>query len=221
MGIAIAIAIEDALSETVWRRVIKHTRRDITIAARYPETELPGGRDNLRNVKERRGPSGFGQLRVRLPAFNRAAANGFPFFVLTDLDVHMKCPGQLLGKWLPRVRRSGNLVFRVAVREVEAWLLADRANLADFLEVDSAHLPKRAESVADPKAEIVRLARLSSSEEITNDLVPHAGSTAEVGRYFERSLLTFARQHWDIEEAARRSRSLRRALKAIERFQPI
>lgn len=221
MGISVAIAIEDALSEVVWCRVIKHARRDITIGARYPQTELPGGRYNRRNVREARGLSGFGQLRVRLPAFNHAAARGEPVFVLTDLDVHAQCPGDVLPTWLPKgTRRSRNLVFRVAVKEVEAWLLADKANFADFLAVDSAHLPGRIESIADPKLEIVRLARLSASADIVNDLVPRAGSTAEVGRLFERSLLGFARQQWDIDEAARHSRSLRRALRAVGRFQP-
>jgi hypothetical protein len=220
VGIPVAIAIEDALSEVVWGCVIKHARRDLTISARYPETELPGGRHNPRNVREARGLSGFGQLRVRLPAFNHAAASGEPFFVLADLDVHAQCPGQVLPLWMPNIRRSRNLVFRVAVREVEAWLLADKVNFADFLAVDPAHLPGRIELVTDPKLEIVRLARLSTSADVVNDLVPRLGSTAEVGRLFERSLLTFARHHWNIDEAARHSRSLRRALRAIVRFKP-
>lgn len=215
-----AIAIEDALSEVVWRRVIKHARRDITIGVRYPESELPGGRYNPRNVRELRGLSGFGQLRARLPAFNNAAAKGDPIFLLTDLDVHAPCPGAVLTAWLPKgIRRSRNLVFRVAVKEVEAWLLADKVNFASFLAIAPNQLPKRVELLADPKREVVRLARLSASADVVNDLVPQAGSRAEIGRLFERSLLNFARLQWDIDEAARHSRSLRRALKAVGRFQ--
>ena len=209
------------MSEIVWCRVIKHARRDITIGARYPKTELPGGRYNPRNVRGARGLSGFGQLRIRLPAFNHAAASGEPFFVLTDLDVHAQCPGEVLPLWLRNIRRSRNLIFRVAVKEVEAWLIADKGNFADFLAVDSAHLPGRIESVTDPKLEIVRLARLSTSADVMNDLVPRPGSTAEVGRLFERSLLSFAREQWNIDEAARHSRSLRRALRAIVRFKSV
>ena len=220
MPISVNIAVEDSLSEIVLRRLLRHRRRDLTIGVRYPLKSLAGGIANPANRRSQRGLSGYGQIKVQLPAFNAAAHEGQPFVVLTDLDVHTQCPGQLLPKWLPNVAPSPNLVFRVAVKEVEAWLVADRHNVATFLEVDLANLPTNAEALADPKMEIVRLARLSNSQAIYNDLVPSAGSTAQVGRGFERALRTFVEDHWNIDEAASCSRSLDKALRAIQNFNP-
>lgn len=165
------------------------------VKTRYPLKELPGGEANVQNVAERRGLSGYGQLRVNLPAFNAAAEHGQRFIVLTDLDVHVQCPGQLISSWLPSVNPSPNLTFRVAVKEVEAWLLADSANLAAFLAVDAAMMPSAVESLADPKLEIVRIASSSRSPDVISDLVPKVGSTAEVGRDIWRQYAV-RRDHW-------------------------
>lgn len=220
MAISVAIAVEDDLSESILRRLIQHRRRDLTVGVRYPLRPLPGGRNNPGNVAEIRGLSGFGQIKVSLPAFNNAAATGRPYIVLTDLDIHVRCPGQLLAAWLPRVTPSPNLIFRVAVKEVEAWLLADRVNLAEHLHVNLHKMPIRVERLKDPKVKIVKLVQYSSSDEIQQDMLPENGSTAEVGRCFERVLLNFVRQHWDIDQAASNSRSLTRAIAAIDRFVP-
>ncbi len=216
----VAIAVEDDLSECVVRQLLTHTRRDLTVGVRYPLKTLPGGGYNPRNRRERRGLSGYGQLKVRLRAFNKAADEGLPFIVLTDLDLHVACPGELLPLWLGNRTPSPNLIFRVAVREVEAWFLADGANLAECLHAPPGAVPTAAESVADPKIAILRLAAASTSAEIQQDMLPAAGSTAEVGPRFERVLLNFAKTHWDIDEAARNARSLSGALIAIDRFVP-
>ncbi|GEM_PF-197688 len=220
MPISVAIGVEDDLSECIWRRVINHKRRDMTVRVRFPLKTLPGGRDNDRNIKEKRGLSGYGQLKVNLPAFNNAASKGLVYAVLTDLDVHVRCPGQLLPKWLRGIPASPNLMCRVAVKEVESWLLADTANFAAYLHVPTASVPGAVETLLDPKVEIVRLARLSTSPEIRQDMIPEVGSTAEVGPNFERMLINFTRNLWSIDEAAKNSRSLRRALDALERFRP-
>jgi len=217
MAISVNIAVEDTLSESVLRRILHHQRRDMTVSARYPLKELPGGTYNPANRHGRRGLSGYGQLKTRLLAFNKAASVGKPFIVLTDLDIHVKCPGQLLSAWLPGTP-SPNLVFRVAVKEVEAWLLADCANMAEFLEVSAATVPASVEALTDPKLELVKLARNSASEVIRRDLVPPPESTAEVGRYFERGLLTFVKNRWDVDAAAHNCRSLQKALDALARF---
>lgn len=189
MTSSVNIVVEDSLSEIVLRRLINHRRRDLIVGTRYPLRPLPGGPQNPQNKKERRGLSGYGQIKVLLPAFNKAAQKGQPCIVLTDLDVHVSCPGQLLPLWLCGTAVSRNLLFRIAVKEVEAWLLADRKNLADFLEVDET-------------------------------MVPRLGSTAEVGRCFERSLIGFVHDRWDVNEAAKNSESLKKALKALSRFKP-
>jgi hypothetical protein len=112
-GIPVNVAVEDELSEWVVLKLLAVTNRSYHVGATY-----------------RRG--GFGYLRRTINGWN-AAARGKPFVVLTDLD-DAPCPADLIGRWLTSAQNP-NLIFRVAVREVEAWLLADFNNLATFLRV--------------------------------------------------------------------------------------
>ena len=74
---------------------------------------------------------GFGQLRSRTPSFQQMAERGFPVLMLTDLD-YDPCPSGKIKDWLGSRPASGFL-FRVCVREIEAWLLAHRDAMASFL----------------------------------------------------------------------------------------
>ncbi len=68
-------------------------------------------------------------FRTRLNAFNRAARHS-AWFALCDLDEEDCAPARIQS--YPPDRTIG-MCFRVAVRAVEAWLIADRANMARFL----------------------------------------------------------------------------------------
>jgi len=110
--IPVHLAVEDDLSEAVIRRLLLDTGREYAIGTVF-------------------GRGGFGYLRSRAKNWNAAAAAGTPVLLLTDLDQH-PCPPVLIDDWLD-IEPHSNLIFRVAVREVESWLLADREGLADFL----------------------------------------------------------------------------------------
>jgi hypothetical protein len=60
----------------------------------------------------------------------------------------------------------------VAVREVEAWLLSDRANLVRFLSVPVSHVSRTPELLDNPKSAMVELARRSRRRDIREDMVP-------------------------------------------------
>src|SRR5271166_3110925 len=109
--IPVNLATEDELSETVLLRMLADLGR-FAVGTSY-----------------RRG--GFAYLERNISGWNHAA-KGIPFILLTDLD-RCVCPAKLFGDWL-KAPRHPNLLFRVAVREVEAWLLAPsliRATLHD------------------------------------------------------------------------------------------
>ena len=128
-AIPVSLATEDELSEVVLLRILADLRR-YAVGTAY-----------------RRGGSGY--LQRTVPGWNRAA-KGIPFVVLTDLD-ECECPARLIANWLS-VPRHPNLLLRVAVREVEAWPLPDRANLARYLAVREDAIPTDSEGLADPKA---------------------------------------------------------------------
>ncbi len=206
MPTAFYIAVEDDLSEAVVRRLLNHVRRGFQVRARYPLASLPHLRPEL---------SGFGYLRASVQAFNRAAAVT-PHLLLTDLDVAV-CAPELIREWLGGAVHP-NFLLRVAVREVEAWLLADANNIADFLGLAPHDVPANIEGVAQPKEEIVRLASISPDPEIRDNLAPRPGSTATTGRLFTRRLIGYVRDRWDVNAAAGNADSLARALRALRSF---
>ncbi len=209
MPIPVHIAVEDDLSEAVLRRVLRDTRRPFSIQSRFPKG---------RRTFERAAPSGHGFLRARMRAFNRAARQ-IPIIVLTDLDTN-PCAATLAASWLGE-RQNPNLLFRVAIREVEAWLLADPDSLAEFLHVRRSQIPGDAEALPDPKLALVQAARHSRSMEVRRDMAPPEGSTARVGPYFRRLMTSFAQTTWDIDSASRNSTSLRRAVACFRAFSPV
>jgi hypothetical protein len=135
--------------------------------------------------------------------------------VLVDLNCDADCAPILRGEWLPRVARL--MCFRVAVREIEAWLLADRERFARFLGVPVARIPFEPETVADPKRFVVDLARRSNKREIREDLVPRPGSGRVVGPGYTSQLSDFVQRVWRPEAAAETADSLRRALDCLRR----
>jgi hypothetical protein len=155
----------------------------------------------------RRGGSGY--LRKRVDSFCEIARTG-PCFVLTDLD-RMACAPALLADWFGVKERRENLVFRVAVREVEAWLLADRAGLANFLGVAPQRIKHDPEAIQNPKEALLNVAKLSRPE-IRHELLPKRNSFAIQGLGYNVILSGFAKRLWNVSAAAERSRSLSRAL---------
>ena len=108
------------------------------------------------------------------------------------------------------------LRLRVAVRSAEAWLLADRAGIADFLRVRVAAVPADPEGLFAPKVALVNVARQSRSPQIREDMVPARGYTAPVGPLYVARLTEFVERHWRPEVAADVSQSLRRTLAALQ-----
>lgn len=137
--IPVNLAIEDELSEVVLRQLLTFVGRDYHVGIAY-----------------RRGGSGY--LRRTVSGWN-SAARTTPFIVLTDLDEYV-CPRALIDDWLTETQHP-NLIFRVAVKEVEAWLLADSKHLSSYLGIRSSLIPTDPDSLPDPKATIIEVVRSS------------------------------------------------------------
>ena len=122
--------------------------------------------------------------------------------------------------WLTEAKHP-NLVFRVAVREVESWLLADRENLSRFLGIAEASIPMDSDRLADPKATLVELARKSRSKETRDRIVPRRGSTAKQGPDYNGCLGLFVSNSWDTAAAKAGSPSLARTINRLRAFKPV
>lgn len=188
-------AVEDALSEAVLRKLVVTLRPDLTIWQVIWK-------------------NGSGYLRSRAREFNRTARN-VPVFMLADQDRPEPCPADLIGSWL-RAPPAPNLLFRVAVMEIESWILADRRSFASFLHVSADSIPENPDAVLQPKELIVTLASRSKRRDIREDLVPARGSTAAIGPAYNLRLAEFVVTTWDPNGAATVSASLRRAILRLQ-----
>lgn len=158
------------------------------------------------------GRKGNTYLRRKLPEFRRAALH-FPVLVLTDLD-RGPCAADLVADWLGRAPRPRQLALRVAVREIEAWLLADRVGLASFLGVSQSKIPPDPEGLPDPKGYLLNLAK-AARREIRHDLCPARGSRSKQGLGYNTRMRRFVESSWSPDEASLVSDSLARARRRI------
>ena len=196
--IPVNLAVEDELSEAVLRRLLRHTGRGYAVGTVF-------------------GRSGYGYLRNTITGWNRAA-RGIPLVVLTDLD-RCPCPAALIAEWLPRYQHA-NLLLRVAVREVESWVLADRENLPEFLRVAPNSIPLNPDTIPDPKALLVNAAARSRSGEIRSRVAPRRGSSAKQGPDYNSCLSEFVYRSWDVDSSAASSPSLSRTVARLRLFTP-
>lgn len=196
--IPVNLAVEDDLSESVLRVMLRQSPRRYAVGTCYAR-------------------GGFGYLRKTIHGFNNAA-KGTPFLILTDLDI-AKCPPALIQEWL-RQPRHPNLLLRVAVREVESWLLADRGAFAKYLGISAHILPNDSDSISDPKEFLIGLARKSPYAALRKDIVPPKGSKREQGPDYNGRLSWFVWNRWNVRRAQKCSSTLRRTISKLVSFSP-
>jgi len=161
------------------------------------------------------GKNGKPALRQKINGYNNAARHT-PWVVLVDLNSDADCAPPLRHDWLPTP--APRLCFRVAIRQVEAWLMADAETLAAYLGVAKRIIPKDPESLPDGKTAMVNLSRQSRKRAIQQDMVPRPGSGRKVGPAYASRLIEYAQGYWRPEFAAKRADSLRRAIDCLRRL---
>lgn len=191
---AISAAVEGTLDEAVVRRLVRH-------AGAHAGTVY--------------GKNGKPFLKERIGGYNNAARHA-PWIVLVDLDSEGDCAPPLREAWLPHP--APQMCFRVAVRAVEAWLMADAERLAAFIGVARRRIPADPEREENPKQAMVNLARSSRRRDVRQDMVPRVGSGRTVGPAYTSRLVEFATDRWRPDVAALSADSLRSAVACLGRF---
>ena len=108
--------------------------------------------------------------------------------------------------------------FRIAVREVESWALADPARVSRFLRIHQALVPGSPDQLDDPKQTLVNLARRSRVAAIRTDMVPAVGMSGPVGPAYTSRIAEFALEHWRPSVAVENSDSLRKCVERLKEF---
>lgn len=189
--ITISAAVEGITDEAVVRRLIRHVGAE-------PGTVY--------------GKKGKHHLRERIQAYNSAARHA-PWLVIVDLDRDEDCGPRLRAAWIPAP--APRLCFRIAVRAVEAWLMADAEAIAAYLGIARHKVPAEPDSVAQPKQALVNLARASRRTAIRKDIVPRERSGRAVGPAYVARIIEFVEDRWRPVKASENSDSLRRAIVSL------
>ncbi|MCU0498295.1 MAG: DUF4276 family protein [Anaerolineae bacterium] len=195
MSLYVRLLVEGTLDEMVLRRVLSHYR-EIQVDACF-------------------GKQGKSFIEQRIDKFNQAA-NRFPHIGLVDLDQEV-CPSALIRRLLPH-GIDEQFILRVAIREIESWLIADRDNLSAYLGVAANKLPIYPENEPNPKEAIVSACRSSKNKTIREGIVPQAQTGSKIGPAYVTLLENFALTQWDVTKARQQANSLNRAMNAIQRF---
>ena len=151
-------------------------------------------------------------LQRKAQSFNQTAHEECGVFMLTDLDSPNLCPPTLIESWL-RAPRNPRFLLRVAVMEVESWIMADRHAFANFLSVPVHRVPRNTDELLNPKEFLISLVLRSKKRRLREELVatritrnPHPGDK------YNEHLSTFVKNQWDLERAAAGSQSLERTV---------
>jgi len=194
MQIPITLVYEDELSGSCIRKILNTLGNKFIICESYNK-------------------GGYGYIKKNINAFiNASKAN--PFLVLTDLD-NYSCPLDLIRKWIKKPTNS-NFIFRIAVTEVESWLLSDKEGFSDYFNVSINLIPTESEKDKNPKKTLIDIVKKSKIREFREDIIPL--KHARVGPNYNNRLNDFVSNHWSIERAIKNNNSLQRAYNHLNLF---
>jgi hypothetical protein len=182
----IAIATEDQLSEAIVLRMI---------------SDIP----TPHVVRHTLGRKGNGYLKTKMGSWRQMARHQV-MLVLTDLD-RANCLIEFRNQWLTSAAPA-NLLFSIAVREVEAWILADHTAMRKLIG-EKGTLPATPDEVADPKRCLLMLAK-SAPKQIRDDLLKTIDGPLMPGLGYNARLTVWINSEWSPQRAAERSPSLER-----------
>jgi hypothetical protein len=183
----IAIATEDALSEAVALRLI---------------SEVP----TPHFIQHKLGRKGSGYLRSKMNSWCQMAQQQV-MVVLTDLD-RANCLVEFRDQWLVNTPPD-SLLLRVAVREVESWVLADHIGMRALIGAKGV-MPVTPDELRDPKQALLWLAK-GASKQVRDDLLKTIDGNLSPGLGYNARLSEWVHSVWSPLRAAERSPSLARA----------
>lgn len=162
-----------------------------------------------------RRAGGFGEIRGNLEKYLKLAIRE-PVVLITDLDRY-QCAPSLIAEWFGKNEQSNFLCFRVAVREIESWLMADRTNFASYVGVSEAKVPRQIENESDPKSRLIAIAK-NARKGVRDEIVRKGSARLSQALGYNDALSTFVDSNWNADAAAEQSNSLKRAIDSLARL---
>ena len=194
----IAVIAEDKLTQAVLHKCVADFLPNFLIV----RTEVKGGRGNVQR---------------ELAAYVNLA-RVMPVLVGVDLDGD-ECASTLRDQWKMRYGSHPAMIIRVAVREIESWVIADRKRIAKFINVSSDHITALPDDLVNPKNYLLEIAQVTAHPDLRRELVPrNYKNYPRIGPAYNLQMCKFVEQRWRPHVAMKRSNSLLRAITAIKRL---
>jgi hypothetical protein len=157
--------------------------------------------------------NGCAPFRSMIGKMNSIAQSVMPVLMLADAD-QAPCVVTQRNAWMPS-HPSPRFSLRLAVREAEAWVLADHEGFSSFAQLSPALMSRSPDDIMDPKQELLRLIRRSKRRDLREEMLPRKGSSSPVGLGYNIHLTQFVCEFWCAQRASERSPSLSRSIPRI------
>lgn len=193
----VTVAVEDQLSLSVAERLIGGyvPRAEIT------QVMVLGGINNIK-----------GRMRDLV----QIAWLQDMVLVLADMDSPRGCPPDLVSELYGELTIAPNMLIRIAMLEIESWILSDREGIARWLEISLNAVPRNPESLNDPKRSLVQLAARSRNRRLREAIAPRRVlGTSRTGREYNQTVGDFVARLWNLDAARLSAPSLDRAITRI------
>ena len=159
------------------------------------------------------GKKGCAYIHEKAKNYQALANPSQGVLVLTDSrDTGSPCPSDALQNTLQLAKPPANFLCRLAVNELESWLIADSVSLSNFLRISPTLIPKNPDVEPLPKITLVNLARRSRKTKIKNGIVPPEKHGGPVAPAYLATMTEYVREHWNIDNARKNSPSLERCV---------
>ncbi|MDR2704849.1 MAG: hypothetical protein LBC02_03635 [Planctomycetaceae bacterium] len=160
--------------------------------------------------------NGFGEIKKRLPACIEMGKNSLYSISLTDLDKE-SCPPNLIRNWLKiengkPIELPETTLIRVAVREIESWIMADRKKFAKYFDLTESLIPPIPDEIHDPKKEFFSLLWKKKQKKFIRML---PGKNSFIGPDYNEIMCDFIERHWLPVRAEENSPSLKRTMNRL------
>ncbi len=175
-------------------------------------------KDNDCEIRELGGSgSGCGPIFALLNKYNEISKNvNSPVIVFIDLDNTPCAPRLLADHPIHNMQPPNKFQIRVAVREVESWLLADKQGMETYFGIPQNSIPHYPEQLDDPKQELLNLIKGKARAEFKREMLPKG--KAKIGSKYNKHLTDFINTVWDSTRACANANSLARAIERIKQL---
>jgi hypothetical protein len=190
------LVTEDDLSEAIGKKIIQQLLPQFTITQSL-------------------GKQGFGYIKSRMKNWNEIAQHKH-VLIIADLDLQ-ECAPRMKVEWTQNLKLNHNLIFRIAVRESESWVLADHDSLIKI--IPRAKPINNPDLLVDPKQSLLNLINRYGSRKTKNELIRVDNGNCYQGIAYNHTLSELIEEHWDCFRAAQHSESLQRTINSLRQLQ--